>query len=177
MLTTYDEIDALLDVPARLCGCCGKSLPASSFSTDRNRRSGFDRHCRSCRREQAADRRARQAADAAVPAPAPKGRGPERLEPGAILLALDELEAMPTLVRFEGHTIDVLPRALRRRAVVGVDGVPVVARQVLIDWVRAQRKRVGEYRIRGRPEDRSFTEPIDTRDARWRHKRDHHEEE
>jgi len=171
MLTHFDEIEVLLAVPTRLCRSCGVVKPSTSFSTDRKRADGLDRRCRSCRKEQTAERRARAAFEDAVPAPAPTGRGPERLEPGAILMALDELKAMPKLVRFEGLDLCDLPRVLRPHAVVGVDGVPVVPRRVLLDWARALRERVGEFRLRGRPEDRSRDEPANWSDALWRHNR------
>lgn len=135
------EIGPIVAASTKRCACCGERKPLQSFTPDSGRHDGLARACRPCRAEQAARARAERAA----PTPRPAGRGPERLEPGAILVALEELGASDApLVTLDCALADV-PRALRARAVVAPDGRVVIQRVVLIDWVRAQRRRVGEH--------------------------------
>ncbi len=138
------EIDPIVAASTKRCACCGERKPLQSFTPDSGRHDGLARACRPCRAEQAARARAERAA----PAPRPAGRGPERLEPGAILVALEELGASDEPLVTLDCALSNVPRELRARAVRGVDGRVVIQRLVLIDWVRAQRRRVGEHAMR-----------------------------
>lgn len=138
------EIDSIVAASTKRCACCGERKPLQSFTPDASRHDGLARACRPCRAEQAREARAERAA----PAPRPTGRGPERLEPGAILVALEELGAGDEpLVTLDCSMADV-PRELRARAVRGVDGRVVIQRTVLRDWLLALRGRVGEHAMR-----------------------------
>lgn len=150
MLTpTSAERAALLAATTKVCGRCNERKPREAFTPDAGRADGLHRLCRSCRAAKAVDARAQASVEREAPAPKPTGRGPERLEPGAILLALEELGASGSkLVRFEGLGMHDLPRVLRPFAVVGADGVLVVPRQALLDFVNALRRRVGEHAMR-----------------------------
>lgn len=174
MLTTPVEQRALRAAASKVCGGCSQRLSLAAFVRDDSRPDGRHRLCNPCRAEAARARRARlaeeRAAEREQPAPAPTGRGPERIEPGAILMALEELQRAPTLVPFPGLTLGDLPSVLRPLAVVGVDDVLVVPRQRLIDFVLAQKRRVGDYRMNARPVDLS-ERAADRKDVEWARRR------
>lgn len=139
------EINSIVAASTKRCPACRTDKPFSSFASNTARPDGLQSACRSCRAVTKHAARVEARAERAAPAPRPTGRGPEGLEPGAILVALEELGASDQpLVTLDCALADV-PRELRARAVRGVDGGVVIQRVALIDWVRAQRRRVGEH--------------------------------
>lgn len=67
----------------------------------------------------------------------PRGAGPNRLENGAILLALDDLARAPRVVRLDVG-MDRVPRSLRAKARRTRTGVEF-NRADLVNWVRSLR--------------------------------------
>lgn len=142
------EIDSIVAASKKRCPACRTDKPLSSFASNSARADGLQTACRSCRSALKRAGRSEARAERAAATPRPAGRGPERLEPGAILVALEELGASDEpLVTLDSELSDV-PRELRARAVVAPNGRVVIQRVVLIDWVRAQRRRVGEHAMR-----------------------------
>lgn len=149
MLAFDTPVALLVAAAGKVCAGCRQTVPLSDFTPDAHRHDRLHRLCRPCRAERAAAQRAQRSLQRAQQpdeaAPGAPGYGPSRIEPGAILLALEELQAAPTLVCLSVVDVEALPRGLRPLAVLGVDGVPVIPRAVLVDWCLAQRQRVGEY--------------------------------
>lgn len=142
------EIDSIVAASKKRCPACRTDKPLSSFASNSARADGLQTACRSCRSALKRAGRSEARAERAAPTPRPAGRGPERLEPGAILVALEELGASDApLVTLDCALADV-PRELRARAVRGVDGRVVIQRTVLRDWLLALRGRVGEHAMR-----------------------------
>ncbi len=156
----------------KVCACCTERKPLQSFSPDASRSDGRSRACKPCRAAAIARQRAAADADGMTPAPKPTGRGPERIEPGAVLMALEELSAHDDPLVVLDCALSDVPRELRAHAVRAVDGRLVLPKRVLVDWVRALRRRVGEYALRAQPQDLGLTaREVDAPDECWAHSR------